>query len=817
LTRQASSFARKAKPQNAPAQKTQKASGAAQNTVTIEELRQMIEQSRMQANAQKLDSRSESASTDFDGDRPSQIRYFDEEQPGQYRRLRDDTEFSEASSGLDAEVIASINELEQQMEATVQMLEQLEKDGEPAKAEELRKFFTKTLKTQYNGWTPTGYEEFVDLPRISGFKGPRYKAVANLNTFLGRNSLAKGEELKQKELKECWKLYSAARKTLSTAWENVPPQVWKFLWTLAAWEGDGIENPNRMRHVYVIAKDMQAAGMALTEAQQLLIIEAMFIEGWQAEAMDAWKKAVVTIGSQPDLKKDYWELGVRMCCVLGDTDRALRAAEALLESVKDVNVRILIPVIRAMAAKETTVKQAMETYQMMREHLGDDMKIEDYDEVIASFLAGGYVEYALQIFVDMMFAGTVDIRGKTKLPTQVGNHFFLGKWLKRLIGAGDLDGAYKVVSYVQKQGITPSPIQLNGLIGAWLRSETTENMEKAEKLAWEMISARIAYVHLRRRGASMDQPTKLYGPLADREETEEFYCTTRATAETFGLMAEDYRLRGLHSRAVELWEAFELAEIGTSSFIVNQLIKSYTQDNQAEEAIEFYQRMALERGFKPDAHTFLALFGTLSVNRLISRDPELAQKDVATSREFFADMMRSKWVFDSLDTYNYLPRTILFTMLKTKDFAGLIVAARAMKLLFNFTPPESLLIELATGTVTLRVQTKGNMRRIMEGCQTVEMLLKQHRASLEREGVDVMNMTAEQRDEELLAVLEQLALHKRGLRDVDPKTIWPMLVEAAKEMGMYEVVFELDEKLITKYRKVTPKKPGDIEQGGASE
>ena len=735
-------------------------------------------------------------------DQSLDVNFFDQEAPGKLRRLRNNEEFGEMNGGLDTEVETAINNLEKQMVDTMRMLQRMEKGGAQDKADQLRKQFKKTLRVQYKGKTGPEAESY-GLLRISGFSGPRQRPVANLNIFLARDSIVKGGIPKPRDVTECWKYYSAARKTLSTAWENVPQEVWNFLWMILSWQGEGVENPNRMRHIYILTKDMQAAGVALRDSQQLLATEAMFIEGWKEEAIEAWKKAVVTLGSKPETFEAYWELGVRMCALHGDTERAQRAADTLLRSSRPPNIRILLPIIRALAAKDGAIDQAWESYRDMRVLLGESMTIDDYDEIIAVFLTANSVEYALQAFVDMMFSGAIDIRGRTRLPLTVGNHFFMGKWLKRLIGVGDLDGAYKVVVYAQRRGITASPIQLNGLIGAWLRSGSAENLEKADALAWSMIRARLNYVEQRQR----QELVQFYDPYAGVEKSEgegesEFVCQTRATAETFSLMAENYCSRRLHSRLQELFEVLKQAEIDTTTFLMNQLIRSYSHSSETEEALNLYQTMTKEQNIRPDGHTFLTLFNSLSVNRLMQRDPDLAKQDIATCREFFRDMVEADWTFDTPEIFAQLPRTILFTMLKAKDFRGMIVAARAMREVFAFHPPDSLLLEIATGSGSLQIKTKRNMERLMGGQKTIETLMKQHRRELIQKGHQGMEMTEEEKVDELDDVLEKLVLLKAGAQNMHPSEVQPLLEEAAQEMGVYDIVFLQDAGQIARHSKL---------------
>ncbi|KAL2159212.1 hypothetical protein VTH06DRAFT_2644 [Thermothelomyces fergusii] len=736
------------------------------------------------------------------------VAYFDQEAPGKLRRLRDNEEFGEVSGGLDSAIETAIDDLEKKMITTAKMLQSMEDQGQLEKADRLRKQFKRTLRWQYKGWVGPEAEEYEQL-RIRGFSGRHHRAVSRLNQFFERKSVIKGGVTRPEDVAQCWKIYSSVRRTLALAWHNVPREVWNFLWTILSWEGDGgIKNPNRMHHIYILAKDMQAAGVPLRDSQRILAIEAMFIEGWKAEAIEEWKKAAVTLGSRPETFTDYWELGVRMCSLHGDTDRALRAAETLLRSPQSPNARILLPVIRAMAAKRETVDQAWETYTHMRTLLGETMTIEDYDEVIAVFLASDDVEYALQAFVDMMFSRTIDVRGKTKLPLPVGNQFFVGKWLKRLIGMGDLEGAYKVVAFVQGKGVTPYPVQLNGLIGAWLRSGTAENLEKAERLAWSMIRARLDYVQWRRwwwRQRQDPVGPDRSGPMpatAGAEGASEFVCRTRATAETFSLLAENYCSRRLHDRLRELFEVLDQAEIGRNSFLMNQLLRSHSQNGEADKAVLLYESLTKEQNVRPDGHTFLTLFNTLSVNRLVQRDPELTKQDIASARRFFRDMVAAKWKFDSPEIFAQLPRTILFSMLKMKDYRGMLIAARAMRELFAFHPTEALLIEMASGAGSLEVNSRRNMQRLVSGRKTIEALMRKHRLELIKAGHPGVEMTEEEKLNELHDVLEKLILLKAGAHNASKEEVEPLLDETAQEMGVYDIVVTKDANVIATHRKL---------------
>ncbi|KAL1882707.1 hypothetical protein VTK73DRAFT_1227 [Phialemonium thermophilum] len=718
-------------------------------------------------------------------DKP-EVRYFNEELRGQFRQLSDNEEYSKAISGLDEEVESTINELEKKLQDTARLFQLMERYGMKDKAYELKRQYGSRQAIQ--GSPP-------DIPEDSWPRSKGYH-ISRLNTYLKNafEDISKGK-ITPKIVSSTWKYYSAARSVLSTSWDKVPKEVWELLWQILSCEKKW--NLSRMAHVHVLAKDMNSAGMSLDASRQLLAIEAMFVSGWQKEAIDNWKKAASTLGSKSGLSKDYWELGVRMNCHFGDLERAERAVDALFELSKESDPRILIPLIRAYARTEATGEQAWQQYRRLRGALGKSMQIEDYDEVIGSFLAGNHTELGLQAFVDMMFSSHISIRGKPELPLIVGNQFFLGKWLKRLIGAGDLDGAFNVIKYMEKKGIMGSAVQVNGLIGAWLRSETAENVGRAEDLAWAMIQSRLVFVKLRQREALLEWPMKL--SIADSDQSPGLRFVPKATLETFCLMAENYRRRGLYKEMERLWAAFGEAEIATNSFMMNQLIESFIQNGEAEKATDFYRSMTQEHHIRPDAYTFLALYKSLSVNRLLVKYDELVEQDIVMARQFFRDMVHYPWQFDSETIYEQLPRSILHSFLKLGDYGGLLAACRAMQKLFDFAPSEALLVELAAGSTALRSPNRRNTKLLLEASRLIEILLEQRHAALELDGRSLQSLAAKDKARELGLVLEQLILRKAQVREEELR---PLYETAAREMGVDQVVISSIPQEIAKHRKI---------------
>ncbi|KAJ3482229.1 hypothetical protein NLG97_g7627 [Lecanicillium saksenae] len=548
------------------------------------------------------------------------VRFF--EQSGQTRQqLPDETAFQRSIDGFDTnELKVALEDMkntikgEDEKEAFSAVMGQLEKVfGQIEGGKDLDKFteqmdaYSRSIDREIEEATadlPQDVRETMnfDLPELSedlplplrGMKsaspqvseGPwslnQRRKIVRLNDAVSRvhKSMQTAPGPTKKEIVSIYKAYHAARLTLAHSWSHVPIEMWDFLWKV--FSVDENVNIHRLAHISMLARDMSEAKVPFSPPQQLLAIEATFMEGWEERAVDSWKRCMGTLGQDTsETFKDFWELGVRMHCRAGNLEQAQRAVNKLIE--KRMDARILLPLIRSLSEQNNTEsrKKAWETYRQMRELLGKSMKLSDYDKVVANFLTTGQTENALFAFVDMMSDGQIDLTVQKYMPSVVANKFFLGKWLKRLIGAGDVDGAHSVVEFMRTKGVEASPIQVNGLIGAWQRSGGAQDLEKSEQVAWEMIQNRIKFVQARKLKSSRDpkKPAKsAQAPLP------------RATLETFCILAENYRLRELHNQLSALWEAFRESEISPDAFMMNQLLESNIQVGGHKKAIELYER-----------------------------------------------------------------------------------------------------------------------------------------------------------------------------------------------------------------------------------
>ncbi|KAH7171195.1 hypothetical protein EDB81DRAFT_777918 [Dactylonectria macrodidyma] len=597
------------------------------------------------------------------------------------------------------------------------------------------------------------------------------KKITRLNSILARVSrdMRRDAKLTKKSVQGVYKAYHAARLSLAHGWSNMPLEVWDFLWKV--FSVDESINMHRLSHIALLARDMSAANVELSPVQQLVTIEAVFVDGWETNAIESWKRCMATLGDEnADTFQEFWELGVRMYCREGDLERAQRAIDKLLE--RQADPRILMPLIRTCSemGTEDGQQRAWSAYRQLRELLGQDMKITDYDQVIAYFLATNQTENALYAFVDMMSDGKIDLTRQTYLPSVVANKFFFGKWLKRLIGAGDLNGALSVVEFMRKKGVNAAPIHLNGLVAAWQRTGGVEDLDRADEMAWGMIESRISFVEARRdenNSSKAKAPEKLdMAPLP------------RATLETFSLLAENYRMRGLHDRLQVLWQAFRDAEISPDAFMINQLIESYIQAGQSKEALELYHTLVAEQGVTPDPYTFSALWKTLGINRLHAVAEDARQKEIEATRALFAETVKLRHVFEPEGMDGQLARKILHTLRRIRDPPGLIVALTALRDLFRFLPPETLVLEMILGTTKLSLDTTGHRNRLVLAKRTLD------RALVEWADGDVTKLQGERRGD---ALFEYLQKHYWPA-DADDAAKRRAFREAATQMGVYDLL-----------------------------
>lgn len=713
------------------------------------------------------------ASKPADKDRPFTVNYFEkDDKTGELRRIpKSETEQNDEDTFDEFEMAEEMAEIQAGFGEKVGMLQQtlekltskasvlekiLAKHGPPGALEALNKALANFDKEHSQGDGGEDDEVVIEIPRIvygqPGIDMSKSKIektnshIANFNKWLTKalESIQKDKKLTSQYITRIWSYFGMLMPVLIKPGVVVPTVVWQALWKIFSWEGP--VNPSRMAHVHGLAKFMSRVGVPLTDEQQLLAVEAAFVDGDPTGALNTWRRLVSTFDNKGMTTMAYWELGVRLWSEHGDIQRAERASKALLHRASPstpADSRVLLHLIRVYCKWPGTADKGFQLYRRMRDlakKMEKPMEIDDYDNVISVFLVAGHTDYAMFAFTDMMFDGTVDLYGKAKLPTGLKNQFFFGKWLKRLIGAGDLDGAHNVLIFMQKNGVMAASVQVNGLLGAWLRSGTPENRQKAEKLALSMVQSRRNFVDLRQRNLLAEWPVRLTNgraaPRSHNGEDLDYTMVPRATTETFVLLAQDYRERGLFTRLEELFVAWKECEMPSDALMMNELMMAAVQQQRGDKARELYELMVYENDIVPNADTFTVLFASLPINQLhrAAVTTEVAMQSGALARSIFRDMISLTWVFQDAEwraKKGLLSETqtklMLHSFRKAGDFAGVMAALEGLRDVMGFAITRNVLLEMlaehehierpSPRTTRVVVNTTLRLQRMIEDLQ----------------------------------------------------------------------------------------------------
>jgi hypothetical protein len=469
---------------------------------------------------------------------------------------------------------------------------------------------------------------------------------------------------------------------------------------------------------------MRKAGVHLNTSRHRLYIEALFIDGDRDLAFKEWEDSRDILTTTNSRAYKYWELGIRMFSLNYQPDQALQAAEAVFNIVSHPDkYRLLIPIIRAYLAteREDSVQRAWGLYIRMRMKLNTRLTMEDYDSVTSIFMAANQPYLALGAFKDMMLTGDVAMadedstavyrkatgvneeldlelstteldwkNSKTlaSLPQRFNNKFFFGKWIKKLIGEGELDMAKKVFDLMEDRHMMASPIHLNGLIGAWFREGSERSRKLAEDTAWKMIKARTDFVQDRDQWQGLQSPLRTLR-TSDLSDSKTVFSTPPATIETFTILIEHYRRRQRHDLMSNLFDALKLARVMPNTAFLNELLLMDTKARNYKWAWGTFQTLTAAKQVRPDFETYIILWNLVkkAVDPVIGIKGDDISRTFPTCRQLFADMMKH---LPAVSTKLTIPKElydhIILSFSLAQDQLGIAVALTALQRYFNGLP-----------------------------------------------------------------------------------------------------------------------------------
>lgn len=590
-----------------------------------------------------------------------------------------------------------------------------------------------------------------DISRSTVKMATRREQRVYLNRLNGYLKQAEALGFDVNTRKQLWRWYMRCKQNIPNFLSRVSHQTLKTLWASQADQTES--NPDRSAHLRTIAEDTVACGYQLSADQKVAYIEALFLEGEHARAIEEWRSTEKSLTEDENVEA-FFELGVRMFAIERNPEEAHKIAYEGLNSGKIKDPRILIPVISAWTKTRGNIglRRAWAAYIRLRELLGSDIIMEDYDTICKSFLDASRADLALGVFKDMMLSGDpssdqtspalfrkalgtiedmrslaydspeinkISLEAMTVLPRKYQNRFFYGSWIKKLLGTGDVDSAALVVELMMKRGIQPDAKYLNGMIGAWIRQGHSESYEKAEKMAWEMIEARKAFAWKRRvskRGRDYT-PDSFEQPDGQQPISSDM-AITPATLETFSILIDYYLMRQNYDQIRWLNRSISLAEIEPDAFFMNRLLQYHLRTDGLRRVWQTYMDWAHKRhgAARPDMETFTFLWecAQLRASRTPSLRYKLAEDNQTNSPVIETSIVRKELGFPSPRAlFAEMMSWMLTSSVKTRkanadeftkelydniircsvqdsggDLVGALVAMHAMKQQFNMWPDE---------------------------------------------------------------------------------------------------------------------------------
>ena len=542
--------------------------------------------------------------------------------------------------------------------------------------------------------------------------------LRRLNAYIRKATVHIGEYRLRRNL---WQSYARCKAFLPPFLHLVPDDAWTILYSAQVLAMNR-DDPYWARHLITLVSDMKSQGKQLQLDQVACYIEALRYEGRWEEAIGEWQGGRKMVQDDQRASAEYELLGVRLFASQGNPAKAEEIASKYLETGDRSESRILVPIMDTWIGRrdDIGIKHAWALYLRMKMQLGSDMTMKDYDSVSVSFLRGNRTDLALAVFKDMMLTGHqteqgsvelyrkslglvgkmhasaisveqlnhMSLTGLTVLPRHFQNKFFYGSWMKKLIGIDEADAAASVVELMYERGVKPDPKHLNGIIGAWLRSRSDFDKDKAEQMAWAMIHQRIDFV--RKRNFSLS--TETTDAVEINGKSVEIPPHVRrsvspATIETYCLLLHYYGRRVMQDKIHLVQAALEMGELKPNSYWMNHLL--YIDLHRGRHDLS-WARYA-EDAVPPDLETFAALWDCekahLDALVIYRKDPFPGPRRIMyemmswfeSCRKRERQMLRREF---SRELYEQIIRCVS----QAHDLQGTLVALYALRDSFGYYP-----------------------------------------------------------------------------------------------------------------------------------
>ncbi|KAF2719938.1 hypothetical protein K431DRAFT_286248 [Polychaeton citri CBS 116435] len=459
-----------------------------------------------------------------------------------------------------------------------------------------------------------------------------------------------------------WKSYSRAKKTIGAQQflEALSDRAWNVLSNNLP-----ISAPDRAARIVSLTDDKKSVQRYLSSQEQSERVLALWDVGERAQAFTELQVLERLANKSSEVLHSL----VRMYAQLDEVTKSAECLSQLYTQSSDqFDPRLVIPLFDA-ALRTGKDDMAFGLYVFMREQLGSDMGMQEYDEVTLAFLGKGKKDLALAVFRDMMLQAcpadrelsSVQSRKQYKdeytaisrrihsllllgqspeevnklklttmdvLPRVWQNKFFYASWVKKLIGMQRVDEAVLVIELMFERGVRPSPLHLNGLIGALFRSGLDGHADIALNLAQAMIQRRLDLAWKRRESAREKrmkvgeqsnigsimipsaEPLELEVAAQARPPLWKVRDLPQATLETFTVLNLQYLLESKYDKMQDLRHKLSLAELRPDITFINQQLQGIFYQHGAVETWRKFRKWTLPPNASPDAQTYSFLWET---------------------------------------------------------------------------------------------------------------------------------------------------------------------------------------------------------------
>lgn len=673
----------------------------------------------------------------------------------------------------------------------------------------------------------SGLEVSLDLPPLT------VPLLKRLNTSLCDAALNPDSVQRRKEL---WRWYCRGKHNIPALPRMIPARAWQVLWETQSVEAP--TNPDRLQHINQILEDMISVAHPLTEEQRLVYIDTLVhLERFEL-ALQRWHDEYENRGASHRIL----EVGISLFKKIGDLDRAHLLLQEYLTRYPTRDPRIILTLITA-NVKNGNDDLAFALYLQLRSKLGSEMTMDDYDVIALQFLNKDKKDLALAVFRDMMLQGSENIRrgffnqkkqeemykavfnrihvlrssssnvtevnnvslaAMSALPHQWQNKYFYGSWMKKMIGLGQLDAASKIVELMYERGVAPDTKHINGLLGAFLRSDDPTLQERGLSLGWSMIQQRLDFTW-RRRERNRHGPRSVVTSVRDNEEgivipPHVARPVPRASIETFNVLVLYYIVKQSWGHVKHLHRMLRPAEISMDSFFMNHLLQMELYFKDQQSAWRLFVKTA--RTVPPDMETYNCLW--TAELRHIDRHKTQDHSGFPLPRQLFSVMLT--WLSSMDEKHTAIAREafsveiygkIVKSFCDEKDFVGCLVAVHALAQHFGHYPDHDIARIVTTAVSNLpeshmpqirgrrgRQQLPVSQARLKKTAAVLSALANRRAQNAMEHGIDMEKLTPEERAEESMNLLSEFIRVVLVRSSGKPDAVEQSIEHAAQEMGV---------------------------------